>query len=156
MPPPSVRPRDARCGDHAPCRCQAKGRGLPVELPPGDAPLGLDRLAAGIDPDAFHRTQVDDEATLTDAMAGRMVSTPAHGHEHLVRLGKAHGGEHIGDARAACDQRRSLVDHGVKHRAGRVIAVIAGTEQGPAQARLEVLHGGLREDRLLACGCHDA
>ena len=49
-------------------------------------------------------------------------------YEHLVRAGKADRVDHIGDAGAARDERRPLVDHGVKNLAGRVIAIIAGTE----------------------------
>src|SRR5262245_6627226 len=88
-------------------------------------------------------------------MAGRMVSAPAYGYENLVRVGKVDRVDHVGDASAACDQRRSLVDHRVKPLAGRVIAVIAGTEQGPTQAGLEVLYSGFLKDRLFACSGHD-
>ena len=57
---PERQPRDARGGDHAPWRRQAKGRSLPVEIAPRDTALGMDRLAQGVDAQAFHRTEVDD------------------------------------------------------------------------------------------------
>src|SRR5262245_33553272 len=156
LAPPERQPRDARGGDHAPWRRQAKGRSLPVEIAPRDPALGMDRLAQGIDAQAFHRTEVDDEAALAEAMTGRIVTATAHGHAHMVLPGKVDCGDYIGRASAAHDQRRPLVYHRIVDLPSCVIAVIARTEQGATQARLELLHGGFLKDHLLACGCHDA
>jgi hypothetical protein len=60
-----------------------------------------------------------------------------------VGAGEVNRVDHVGDASAAGDERRPLVDIGIPDLAGRIVARIAGTEQWAPQAGLEALHGGL-------------
>ena len=65
----------------------------------------------GIDADALHRRQVDDQAAVVGAIAGRAVAAAAHRQRQVVRSREIHRPLDVGDAaqRAISAGRRSML-----------------------------------------------
>jgi hypothetical protein len=88
------------------------------------------RLSTGsaltwIDPQPLHRRKVNHLATFANRVSRDVVTAPTDGHKQVVVAGEVHSVHDIGDANAARDQRRPLIDHAVPDSAGIVIARVA-------------------------------
>ena len=87
---------ESEAGD-AGVRHRAAGGGQPerlrlaVELAPQHPALRLGRARVGIDADALHRRQVDDEAAIVGAVPRRAVPATAHRHQQVVFAGELDG-----------------------------------------------------------------
>jgi hypothetical protein len=97
--------------------------------------LGAYRARLGIYPDALHRREVYDETPVAHPVAGYGVSSAAHCNHQFVLAGKVHRGDHVGDARAAGDQRWVPVDHAVKDGAPGIVSIVATPDQLAAKVR---------------------
>jgi hypothetical protein len=78
-----------------------------------------------IDPQPLHRRKVNHQATFANRVSRDVVTAPTDGHKQVVVAGEVHSVHDIGDANAARDQRRPLIDHAVPDSAGIVIARVA-------------------------------
>jgi hypothetical protein len=108
---------------------QAEGLRLVVEFPPLDAALSLDSAPGGVNPDTLHPGQVNHQAAIAYAVARDVMATAAHRHQQTVDAGEVDRIDHVGDASAAGDECRPLVDIGIPDLAGLIVARIAGTKQ---------------------------
>jgi hypothetical protein len=119
---------DACVGVSATGGSQAEGLGLVVEFPPLNTALGLDGTLGGVNPDALHPAQVNHQAAVTHAVARDIMAATAHRHQQTVGASEVDGVDHVGDASAAGNERRPLVDIGIPHLTGLIVALVAGTE----------------------------
>ncbi len=101
--------------------------------------------AAAVDPGGFlagvhlyavHRPQVDDEPVVAHSQAPGIVSPASDRREHACFRRETHGGDHIVHARAAGDQGRPPVDHGVVYLAGLLVPRVPGLEKLAPKYRL--------------------
>ena len=88
--------------------------GLAVELAPGEPGLGTGDSRLRVHPNALHRREVYDDASVTRRVAGYRVASAAHRHHQFILAGKVHRGGDICNAGAAGDQRQSMVYHRVR------------------------------------------
>ena len=133
---------DAGVADEAAGGGQPEGLALPVEMGVEAAALGLDGAGVGVDSCAGHGRQVDDQAVVADPVAGhRMASAPDRGVEAQVTA-EADGGDHVGHARTAGDERRPALDVAVPDLAGLVVRRVVGGDQPALEA------GGQGFDRV--------
>jgi hypothetical protein len=131
------------------CR-QIEDLGIVIDLTPGETRLTARRAADGIDPEAFHRREVNHQATVADGVTGHVVAAAADSNLELVLAGEVDGAHDVNCSDAASNQGRMLVDHAVVDHAGRVVARVTGTEELATQARAErldsrVVKGGREE-----------
>ena len=96
--------------------------GLAVEFAPGDAALRPRRFAFAIDMDALHRRQIDHDAVVDRRSSGDIVAPASHRDLKAEFSAERQGIDDVGDAVAARDQRRPLVDETVMDASGIVIA----------------------------------
>src|SRR5262245_33196842 len=120
---------DACVGVSATGGSQAEGLGLMIEFPPLNTALGPHGTPGGVNPDALHPGQVNHQAAITHAVTRDVVATAAYRHQQTVGAGEVDGVDHVGDASAAGNERRPLVDIGIPHLTGLIVALVAGTEQ---------------------------
>jgi hypothetical protein len=123
-----------------------------VEFTPLDATFGPGGAPGGVNPDALHPAQVNHQSPVTHAVARDIMAATAHRHQQTVGAGEVDGVDHIGDASAAGNERRPLVDIGIPDLAGLIVAGVAGTEEWATQAGLESLYGGLVKDQVCPSG----
>ncbi len=133
MPPPRVSP-PTPVVEMMPLGVARPNPWVAWSTSPHVQPPSTRTVRVGIDPDAFHRGEVDDQAAIAARQPGTVVRTSAHRERQALGARVVHRADHIGDIRAAGDQGRPLVDHPVDELAGLVIAVIGGRQQLPAKA----------------------
>ena len=97
---------DSGGADHAARGDQAVGLGGGVEVRPRGAALRDGEPSLGIDFDGAHPGQVDHQAVVDGAVAGRVVSSATHRDLQLVLLGEGERRGDIGGIHAAGDRRR--------------------------------------------------
>jgi hypothetical protein len=101
---------------------------LTIEITPRDARLCLSRSGDGVDDDGLHQREVDHEAVVDDRAACDVVAAASDGDGEVMLLGESHGILHVGDAEAANDYGRVLVDGSVVNLSRGVVAVVAGQQ----------------------------
>ncbi len=149
-------PADAGGRDDAAGGRQAEGvRGV-VEIPEGAAALDAGGARRGVDADAFHRRQVQDQAVVAGAQAGAAVPAAPDGEEEAPLAGEIDGGDHVRDVRGADDEGGAAVDHPVIDLAGRVVTRVAGAGQFAAQGGAKALNGRIVEGSSHFPGNHHA
>src|SRR5207302_11393889 len=114
------------------------------------------RALDGIDPDTFHRRQIDHQAALAYGIAGDVVAAALDRHQYAVGAGEAHRRHDVGDPGTAGDQRRTPVDHAVPDYARRVVARVAVAQQWTAQIGGKLLDGWFLEEQVSAFAGDDA
>src|SRR5262249_24813163 len=124
---------------------QAERLRLAVQLTPSDAGLRADRPSRGIDPDALHARQVDDQPAIADAGAGEAVGATAHRHQQGVVTGEVDSVDDIGYPGGPDDQARTAVDIRVPDLARLFVATVVRSEKLAAQGLLELVDGSCRE-----------
>ena len=97
-----------------------------VELAPGETGLGAAGLGVGVDIDALHQREVDNEAVVDRAVTGGGVPAGAHGDRQAVVAAVVHGGHHVSGGRAARDQRRMSVEEAVPDDSCFVVSGVTG------------------------------
>src|SRR5690349_5645145 len=115
-----------------------------VELTPGYARLCAGGLMRGIDADALHAREVDNQSTVADGIAADIVAATANSHQNTVRIREIDAVNHVRNSGAAGNQCRALVDHAVPDLAGVLITWVARTQQFPPQTGFEILDGAWR------------
>ena len=143
---------DAGVADEAAGGGQPEGLGLPVEMGVEAAALDLDRPGLGVDPRSGHCRQVDHQPVVAHGVAGDGVPAAPDGRVEALVAAEADGGDDVGHARAAGDQRRPALDVAVPDLADLVVVGGVGRHQPP----LEV--GGQAFDRRStdALGVHSS
>ena len=76
--------------------------------------------------DALHPRRVDHQTSVANRLASDAVTAAPDRDEQVVLACKLHRRDNIGGAGATGDQRRPMVDHGVKDLARIVVARITG------------------------------
>jgi len=102
---------------------------LPVKLVPRHASLHTCRPTGGIDEDAFHRREVDDQTVVAHRSGANVVAAPADSDLERVGAPVTGGGDHVVNSGAAGDHRRPLVDHPVPNGPGSVVALVARSNE---------------------------
>jgi hypothetical protein len=150
-------PGDARVGNGAARRGEAERLGFVIELAPEHAALGPYRAGARVDPDAFHRRQVEDQAAVVGAVARRAVAAAAQGQRQAVGSGEVDGLLHVGGAGRAHDEGWTAVDVAVPHASRRLVAGVIASDQLAAERASETVDvGGSQGDPVSIRGhcCH--
>ena len=80
-------------------------------------PLRPGRASNGIDADAFHSREVDDEAVVAHGMAGEAVTSPTYGRLQTIVAGEGHGPDDVVSAGTTRNEGGSAVKHAVPHLA---------------------------------------
>ena len=124
---------DAGRGDDATGRGQSEHLGFSVEIAPGGAALDMGRAVGGLDQHRSHVGKIDHDAAVIGCQAGHVVASAADRKIEALLASEVHGGDHIGSAAAAGDQRRGAVDQAVAHHARVVVAGIARLDQCAAK-----------------------
>ncbi len=101
---------------------QAEGLRLGVEIAQERASVHPGHTALGIDPDASHARQVDDDPAVARREARDAVAAAADGDLELLLACEPESGEDIGHAGRPNNAGRPPVDHAVPHGPRRVVA----------------------------------
>jgi len=104
---------DAGVGDDPPRDREPECLRLAIELSDQYPGLRPDGLCLGIDPDALHQPEVDDDAAVADGQPGEAVAAAAHGRLEARPAREPQRRDDVRDPGAACDQRRETVDRPV-------------------------------------------
>jgi hypothetical protein len=108
---------------------ESKGLSLVVELDPLDAGLSPGRAGRGIDTDALHGREVDDEASVANRVAWEAVASPAHGRLQSIIPGEFYCANNVRSPGTAGNQRWPSVKHPVPHLAGVIVALVAWADE---------------------------
>jgi hypothetical protein len=93
--------------------------------------------ARAVDADAGHWRQVDHHAAVDRRQPGHIVTAAADGDFELLLAGETDRIDDVGDAAAAGDQRRPLVDQAVVHLPRVLITGIARPKKSPVEGLAE-------------------
>src|SRR4029453_80323 len=96
---------------------------------PEDAALGSRRSRRRVDADAFHWREIDHEAAIVGAVAGRAVAAAPPRHPELARPGEVHRLLDVGRAGAAGNERRLPIDVAVPDGPRRVVVGVSTPDQ---------------------------
>ena len=138
-------------------RDEAARRGHPervrrvVDVTPGAARLHAHRAGAGVDGDALHRREVDDEAVIHGTHAGGAVPATSDGDRETVRSTKTDRRHDVRDVAALHDHPRVAVDHAVVDPASRVVVGIARADDPSAERPAQSLDGRLLKSSARSC-----
>nr|WP_254453717.1 hypothetical protein [Siccirubricoccus sp. G192] len=124
-PPPSVRPAMPVEETTPPRGGEAVELCLAVEPVPGDAALRAGGACPRIDMDALHQGQVEHQAALGRRAPRDIVAAAADGDLQPLVARQLHRIDDVGQAAAAGDECRALVDEAVMHLPGVLVARIA-------------------------------
>src|SRR5206468_11431843 len=108
-------------------------RGM-VHIAPDAARSDTNRTGSRIYADTLHRRQLDNKAALACAETAAIVATATNRGQDVVRTSVIHGGDHVRHIDTAHDERRAFVDHSVVNHAGGLVGLIAGLDDGAANA----------------------
>ncbi len=133
---------DPRLGHPAAGDGQPVRLGGRVELTPGQPGLGANRRVGHIDVDALHAAKVDAHPVVADGRSRDPVAAAVDAERQPFAPSQVDRGHHVVGGAAPSDDHRAAVDHGVEHRPGFVVPVVAGMEQAPPEA-LELVAVGL-------------
>ena len=82
-----------------------------------------------IDPQAFHRREIDHQPAVTHRGAGDVVAATSHGDQKIALPRETDGGPDVGGAGAARDEPGPTIDRTVPDRAGGVVLWVAGLDE---------------------------
>ena len=127
---------------------EPKELGLPVAVAPSRASLSSHRLRRGIDVDAAHLRQIDDEAAVVHRVARDVVGATLDREQQLVLTREVDGVDDVCRPSWLHDQGRFSVEEPVPDRAGVVVAGIAGAKHVSPDALNEPLKRFLVDRRF--------
>ena len=130
-PPCSVRPAMPVVETTPPGTASPKSCVSRSQSPQSAPPSRPHRPRRGVDVDAAHLRQVDDEAAVVDRVAGHVVAAALDREQQVLLAREVDGVDDVRGAGALHDQRRLAVDQPVPDRARVVIARIAGCRTAP-------------------------
>ncbi len=116
-------------GDNATGCGQAKSMRGVIDISPGAAPLNTDRACCGVDANALHAGEVDDQTIITRPQTTAIVAATPHGDEHVVLASVMDRGHHVGDIGTPHDQARIAVNHAIIDLASCLVTRIMGLQQ---------------------------
>jgi dihydrofolate reductase len=126
-------PRNPGRADDAPGGDEAERLGRSVEIEPGRAALGPGDPRLAVDLHPAHLREVDHEAAVADAVAGGIVTAPAHGDLQLVCMREREGRRNVGGPGAPHDHGRAAIDERVEAATRLVVPRVRGREDGAGQ-----------------------
>ena len=138
---------DAGRRDETPGQRQPERLRFVIELSPGHAALSDDALGVRVHPDALHRGQIDDDPAVGRGEPREAVSTTANGDLELLAPRELDGGDDVGDAGAADDERRTPVDHRVPDGPSLVVARVGWRDHLTQDALAKLLDCRIAKDR---------
>ena len=115
-----------------------------VELPQREPGFGPGRPRLWINPEGFHARQVEHDGAVAHGVPGDAVTAPAHREREVVSTCERDAAAHVGRINSPDHGERAPIDHAVEHRAGRVVATVAGADHLPPQTRPELPTNGTR------------
>ncbi len=128
---------------------ESEGLGLAVDVADGGAAAGAHPPRRDVDAHRVHGAKVDDDAAVAHRIAGDVVTAAAHRDRHAVGTGEVDGIDDVGDAAAAGNDGRMLVDADVQDHARVIVSSVTRREAGAAHSSDE------RRDGLVVYGCLD-
>jgi hypothetical protein len=121
-------PADTGRPDHAARSDEPERLRRSVDVEPSRPALGAGDPRLGLDLDAAHAGEVDDQAVVEDAVACWVVPAAADGDLEVMRTCEVEGGSDVGCAHALGDQRGSSIDERVEADACSVVLGICGRQ----------------------------
>src|ERR1041385_3887941 len=130
------------CGgdDSAGCRHPEDMRGV-IDIAPGATAADSDRARRWINTRIFYRTQIDDQAVITNSQASCVMATATDRDQNIILSCEIYRANYVRYVRATRDEPRLLVDHPVIHLASFIIILVAGLDQFAAQVCFEISDG---------------
>src|SRR5215208_7456986 len=101
---------DPSAGDDAARDRQTEKLRLMVDVAPDGPALYSHRASIGVDVDAAHIREVDDQTAIIDGVAGDVVGASSHGEQQTMLPREVDARDDVGGAGAAGDQGRAAVD----------------------------------------------
>src|SRR5215203_3720155 len=139
---------DPSAGDDAARDRQTEKLRLMVDVAPDGPALYSHRASIGVDVDAAHIREVDDQSAVIDGVAGDIVSAAPDGQKEPMLPREVDARDDVGGAGAARDQGRAAVDQAVADGACLVIVRIFGRQQWAAEMAPELLDYRLTQHSL--------
>jgi hypothetical protein len=99
--------------------------GLVVEFNPFDARLSPGSARTGIDTDTLHGREIDNDASVANAVAWKAVPTSAHRYLQPIIPSKVHGPYDVRGASTASNQGWATVKHAVPQLPTLIIGIAA-------------------------------
>jgi hypothetical protein len=144
---------DAGGRDTAAWRGESEGMRRMVHITQRRSPFNPNCAGIGIDANTLHQREIDDKSIIDETETGTAVAATANRDSHVVLASEIDGRDDVGDVDAACDDRRSLVDHGVVDLAYLIVVGVGWGDDRTAHRRCKCF------DRLvgdcLGWTCHD-
>ena len=133
MPPPRVRPPMPVWLTKPPVAASPKAWASRSRWALRQPPWAWIVRAFGVDPRPRHSRQVDHQPVVADGVAGDGVPAAPNGRVEALVAAEADGGDDVGHARAAGDQRRPALDVAVPDLADLVVVGGVGRHQPPLE-----------------------
>ena len=146
---------DTGIADRAAGRREAERLRLAVELSPAQARFRARGAGDGVDPEALHLGEIDDDPVVARRLARDVVGAAAHGNRQPLVARERDGGHDVHRAAAARDHRRALVDHRVPDAARLVVGGIAGNDHAATKVLAKSVNRGLSDGHGGACRMSD-
>jgi hypothetical protein len=128
-----------------------------IDVAPCAAALNRRKLLGRIDPDAFHRREIEHDPVIDHGEAGGVVHPAANGQGSAGLAREIDDRDHVGDVGGAHDQHRPLVDHRVVDEARLFVSRVVGGDQLASHLSFEgggvELFGGHRCHGVSFVGC---
>ena len=124
---------DTGGADNASRRHQTENLRLFVEVEPGRAALGAGYPGRAVHLDASHPREVDDQATVEDAVPCRIVTRSAHSDLQFVDTREIEGDRDVRRPDASRYDRRPAVDQSVEADAGSLVLAIRRPDDRASQ-----------------------
>ena len=117
---------------------QAEGMGGVVDVALRATGANPGSPGLGVNADAFHRRQVDDQAFVHTTKARSVVAAAPDGDGEAVVASEIDRGDHVGDVGAAGNGQWPLVDHAVVERACFLVGWVVRLDELTAQRGLQI------------------
>ena len=109
-----------------------------------------------VDANAAQRGEIDHEPVVAGSEPWPVVGAAPDGQQQVIVASEMHGGDHVGDIRAAHDEPGVTVDHAVVDATGLIVIGVLGRDQATTQTAPEISNSSVVEHRnLLSSGVLD-
>lgn len=131
---------DSGCGDGASRGCQSEGLRFMIVLAPQHPALGTGTTRARVDPNRFHRREVDHQAVVAYGGPCHIVTAAPDCDRQAVCLGKPNRGLDVGNARDFDDGERTFVDHCIPDLARLIVSLTTAHQDLAAEGTSQLFH----------------
>src|SRR5690242_6233347 len=132
---------NARGGDDSAGRRHPEDMRGMIDIAPGATAADSDRARRWINTRIFYRTQIDDQAVITNSQASRVMAPATDRDQNIILSREIYRTNYVRYICATRDETRLLVDHPVIHLASFIIVLVSRLDQFAAQVCFEIGDG---------------